>query len=276
MYKISYFKAPAISIAVFSCLIAAPAMAQLACPGDGATARQPTSTNLSPYRTGSPFRGAIDKVNVLQFPETSECLSQDEIKFGDIIRGTFYMNSSNRMVFNFTSTTKGKRLELRGRTFQRSAKDVRMNFSYTIPNSASARSTGFTIGQILTEKVGTASAFPVLRLEVIDLRRADGTVYNNNLFAILKNADSAPTQFIPLGPVADGGKFGNISVVYGTSGNQLTVSHTLNGTTRNASLSNVSTNPDFAPGLYFKNGCYLQDPGLCQVNYSSLSYTNVP
>jgi hypothetical protein len=253
------------------------AMAQLACPADGNSARTATTTQLSPYRTGSPYRGALDKVNVLQFPETSECLSLAEIKAGQILRNQFYMTSSNRLVFNFSSTSKGKRLELRGRGFSRTTKNAKMDFTYTIPNSAGpGRSPGFTIGQILTEKVGSASAFPVMRLEVIDERRADGQVYTNFLFAILKTADSAGSKYLPLGPVADAGKFGTVSVTYGNSSNQLFISHTNNGVTRTASLPNVSTNPDFAPGLYFKNGCYLQDAGTCQVTFGSLSYTNVP
>jgi hypothetical protein len=253
------------------------AMAQLACPADGNSARTTTTTQLSPYRTGSPYRSALDKVNVLQYPETSECLSIDEIKAGQILRNQFYMNSSNQLLFSFSSTSKGRRLELRGRGFTRTTKNAKMDFTYTIPNTAGqGRSPGFTIGQMLTEKVGTASAFPAMRLEVISERRADGQVYSNFLFAVLKTADSAATKYIPLGPVADGGKFGTVSVTYGNTSNQLFISHTNNGTTKTASMPNVSTNPDFAPGLYFKNGCYLQSAGTCQVTYGSLSYTNVP
>jgi hypothetical protein len=252
------------------------ASAQLACPSAGSSDRSTTSSQRSPYRTGSPFRGAIDNVQTLQFPETSECLSLDDIKAEQILRNAFYMDSSNRLNFNFTSTSKGKRLELRGNTFQRTTNNATMTFDYTLPSTASARSEGFTIGQILTEKVGNASAFPVLRLEVMKERRADGQVYTNQIFAILKSADNVGAEFIPLGPVADGGKYGSIRVVFKDSSNKLVITHTYNGSTKTASLSNVSTNSAFSPGLYFKTGCYLQDPGLCQVRYSSLSYSNVP
>jgi hypothetical protein len=260
-----------VTMAVFA--TAESASAQLACPATGSAA---TSTQLSPYRTGSPFRAAIDNIRLLQFPETSECLSLDDIKGGQVLRDNFFMDTSNRLNVSFNSTTKGKRLELRGNTFQRTTNNATMTFSYTLPSIASARSEGFTIGQILTEKVGNASAFPVLRLEVMKERRSGGQVFTNQIFAILKSADSAGAQFIPLGPVADGGKFGSIRVVFKDSSNRLVITHTLNGVTNTATLNNVSTNAAFAPGLYFKTGCYLQDPGLCQVRYASLSYTNVP
>jgi hypothetical protein len=262
-------------IALLACSDAA--LAQLACPSDASVDRTTTTTQLSPYRTNSPYRAAIDKVNVLQYPETSECLSIDEIKLGQIIRNQFYMNSSNQLLFSFSSTSKAKRLELRGRGFTRAAKNAKMDFTYTIPNKAgSGRSPGFTIGQILTEKVGNASAFPAVRLEVIAERRADGQVYTNFLFAILKTADSASAKYVPLGPVADNGKFGTVSMTYGNTNNEIFISHTNGGTTRTASMPNVSTNPDFASGLYFKNGCYLQSAGTCQVTFGSLSYTNIP
>lgn len=273
--RVAYTCAAAATFAGLATIGAPAAFAQstLTCPSPPQT---PTSTKKSPYASNSPFRAALDRVQRLQFPTSGECLDIEEIRDNKIVRNHFWMNTANQLVFQMLDVVGKRRVELRGNTFAKSASGPRMNFTYTIPNTpASGRSTGFTIGQLITEVVGDGSAVPIVRLEVIDQRNEGGGVINNNhLYAVYKSSDSSDTVYRSLGPVADAGVNGFVALTYNNSNGKIYVSHSRSGLVKGASF-NLPTAPQANSGLYFKTGCYTQDDGDCQVIFSALSYTNV-
>lgn len=237
------------------------------------TIDRPTADQRSPVVEGSPFREVVDGSRWLQWPTSSPCLREDDLAAQSIVRDHFYLDTADQLVFDIGDGDTSDRVELRGTSFSATATDRVLTSRYALSDpAAGTRSEGLTIGQLFSESRGV----PVLRLEVIHERRADGTVYIDNLFAIWKTPDGE-SVYRSLGPVADqddtgAESFGAVDLTYGAAGQTVVVSHQRDG---EEPISHQFELGDYAQDselMYFKSGCYLQDPGTCRVVFDSLSF----
>jgi hypothetical protein len=240
-----------------------------------------TTTQRGPGRSGSPYRAALSKVRVLQFPTSGECMDQAQLLDARIVDNIFYMNSSNELIFQFFNGTGRNRLELRGNNFAISSSNKQMIFEYTIPGSSATRAAGFTIGQILSdtpENQPSISGVPILRIEAVKSRRVTDTngttrMVTDRLVAATKTSETANTIFRDLGPLQTGGSFGKVTVTYGKSG-LIEAKQTVGSTNYIATLKISDLNLEVS-NVYFKTGCYIQDPGDCRSTLRRLEYVNV-
>lgn len=248
---------------------------------DRANPDRETASQRGPGRVGSPYRAAIGKVRVLQFPTSGECMDRAQLLDARIVDNVFFMNTSNQLVFQFFQGTGRNRLELRGNNFPITSTNKQMVFEYTIPGSATTRAAAFTIGQILSdtpENQPTLSGVPILRLEAVKSRtvtNGDGStrVVTNRLVAAIKPSETASTVYRDLGPLQTAGNFGRVVVTYGKNG-LIEATHTAGTVTYRATLriSDLRLHVDH---VYFKTGCYIQEDGDCRSTLRRLDYINV-
>lgn len=277
------FCAVAASILAISSLAPASAQAQTTdfsrC--DRNNPDKETASQRGPGRVGSKYRTAITKVRVLQFPTSGECMDKDKLLAAGIVSNVFFMNSSDQLVFQFFKGTGRNRLELRGNNFPTNSTNKQMIFEYTIPGSATNRSAGFTIGQILSdtpENMPSISGVPIVRIEAVKSRTVTApngstSTVTNRLVAALKTSETASTVYRDLGPLQTGGKFGQVKVTYGTNG-LIEARHTV-GTTAYIATLKISDLRLQVSNVYFKTGCYIQDDGDCRSTLRRLEYVNV-
>jgi hypothetical protein len=240
-----------------------------------------TTSQKAPGKTGTPYRAAITKVRVLQFPTSGECMDNAQLLDGGIKKDVFFMDSSNQLIFQFFKGTGRNRLELRGNNFATNSTDKRMVLEYTIPGSRTTRSPAFTIGQILSdtpENQPSISGVPILRLEAVASRSVTATngtksTVTNRLVAALKTSETASTVYRDLGPLAEGTTFGSVTVTYGKS-NNIEAKHTIGGVTYTATLPIKDLSLQVS-NVYFKTGCYIQEDGDCRSTLRRLEYVNV-
>lgn len=229
---------------------AAPAAAAFACNKSQGAAK-------APY-TETKFRSVLQRAK-LQIPDSSTCLTTTEMQNLYYDPDNWYLDNTN-MQFEIDNGPDSGRNELRGNSFS----GTRTNMTYT--NRLSVKygagySTGFTVAQIYGETGGQ----PILRIEYIASRSG----LSNRLWGIYRtDASSSPTyQYKDLGPAPT--SFTYLYLVYNAGG---TVTAQLGTNPKQTWSTNFSYYNVSSKNVYFKTGCYLQEPGDCWVRVSSLQF----
>ncbi len=220
----------------------------------------------SPYASTSAYRNLINNVQKLQFPDAGQCISVSDLKARKILRDRFY-TSGGKLIFDIRSAGSSTRMELRGNSFTSSSTIARTwTGTFTLPNRLAADE--FTVGQVLSE----SPSKPVIRIAYIKSRSTNGQTYNSKLWAIFRNtpAENTAVTYKLLGDAPDSGNAGTVKITYGAN-EQINVRYTRAGNTTSNNF-NLGSWRSSSRKVYYKAGCYLQDPGDCRVSFSSLYF----
>lgn len=229
---------------------AAPAHAAFSC-------NKAQDAAKSPYSQAK-FQSVLQR-SKLQTPTSSTCLTTAELT-------TFYYDPDNwfvdntNMQFLIDNGPDSGRNELRGNSFA----GTRTNMTYTSRLKVmygSGYSTGFTVAQIYGETGGE----PILRVEYIASRSG----LSNRMWGIYRTtAGSNPSyEYQDLGPAPT--EFTELKMVYNAAGK---VTAQLGSNPLRSWSTNFSYYNQSSKTTYFKSGCYLQEPGDCNVRLSTLNF----
>lgn len=225
-------------------------------------------TSLSPY-SDTAFRAALDNVRSLQFPfSANACLSTAGIQAFRIDPDNWYRDAAGRMVFSFRNgvvddddagaTT---RMELRGQSFDATASGKVLDASFQLPAFAE-RSGSFTLMQVYGESAG----LPILRVAYIAQRNG----VSDHLWATYRRgAGDGDATTIDLGAAPGAGVTARVRIAYNVGGAIELFYGGTGATTR--FTDNLSFWAAAGKTTYLKAGCYLQQPGGCEVLFTALT-----